>query len=239
MNIKTDLHCHTIASDHAYSTVMELAIEAKQKDLELIAITDHAPVLGDAPMEWHFSCQNLIPREVGGVTILRGAEVNIINEDGEIDLKEGVLKRLDLVIASVHPPCLKPFEEEKNTDIFIKAMENKYVDIAGHCDRSFFPINHERFVKAVGDMGKLIEINAHSLDYKENAENCRKVALMCKKHRVPVVVSSDAHFCMTVGDFKKAEEMLSEIDFPTELIYNISGKDVIDYLERTKNIKIL
>lgn len=40
MKLVVDSHTHTLASAHAYSTVLELAREAADAGLELLAITD-------------------------------------------------------------------------------------------------------------------------------------------------------------------------------------------------------
>ena len=41
MNDYVDLHTHTIASGHAYSTIEECAVYAAEQQLECIAVTDH------------------------------------------------------------------------------------------------------------------------------------------------------------------------------------------------------
>ncbi|SUB17266.1 Probable phosphatase YcdX [Pantoea agglomerans] len=38
-----DLHMHTIASTHAYSTLHDYVTQAKQTGMKLFAITDHGP----------------------------------------------------------------------------------------------------------------------------------------------------------------------------------------------------
>lgn len=38
-----DLHMHTVASTHAYSTLHDYIAEAKRKGIKLFAITDHGP----------------------------------------------------------------------------------------------------------------------------------------------------------------------------------------------------
>ena len=43
MKILLDTHTHTLASTHAYSTVLEMAKYASEAGMEAIAITDHAP----------------------------------------------------------------------------------------------------------------------------------------------------------------------------------------------------
>ncbi|MDW9427722.1 PHP domain-containing protein, partial [Yersinia enterocolitica] len=47
-----DLHMHTIASTHAYSTLHDYIAEAKLKNIKLFAITDHGPDMADAPHYW-------------------------------------------------------------------------------------------------------------------------------------------------------------------------------------------
>ena len=49
MKLKVDSHTHTLASAHAYSTILENAQAAAKQDLELLCITDHAPALPDSP----------------------------------------------------------------------------------------------------------------------------------------------------------------------------------------------
>ena len=49
MKIIADTHTHTIASTHAYSTLLENVGYAKKAGLRAIAITDHGPAMPDAP----------------------------------------------------------------------------------------------------------------------------------------------------------------------------------------------
>lgn len=80
-----DLHMHTVASTHAYSTLSDYIAEAHRKGIKLFAITDHGPDMADAPHHWHFINMRIWPRIVDGVGILRGIEANIKNIEGEID----------------------------------------------------------------------------------------------------------------------------------------------------------
>lgn len=43
MKTLLDVHTHTIASGHAYSTLQEMAKAAKDKGLEILGITEHGP----------------------------------------------------------------------------------------------------------------------------------------------------------------------------------------------------
>ncbi len=240
MKIMADLHCHTVASTHAYSTVKELAEEAQKKGMEAIAITDHAPAIPDAPHLWHFENLNAIPRKINKVQILYGTEANILNLSGEIDMPKRVLKKLDIVVASIHTPCYqdsdKPYMD--HTSAYLGVLDNPYVDIIGHSGAPSYPYDHEAVLKKAKQTNKLIEINAHSfVARKESVPNCRDIALKCKELGVGIVVNSDAHICFDVGALDDALAMLEEIEFPEELVMNTSLKKLEQYLGKKLRIE--
>ena len=55
MEFKFDLHTHTIASGHAYSTVQEMAKAAADRGLELLGITEHAKESQERVMRFTFT----------------------------------------------------------------------------------------------------------------------------------------------------------------------------------------
>ena len=231
--IKADLHCHTIASDHAYSTVAELASYASKAGLEMIAVTDHGPAISDSPHIWHFQNLHVLPRVIDGVKILRGTEANIININGDIDeeFDEETLNKLDVVIASFHAPCGKTGTVEEHTQAYINLIRNPHIDILGHSGTPMFSYDIETVVKEAAKYNKIFEINNHTFHIrKRSIENCVKIAKMCKKHGVYVTVDSDAHIAYALGDYTNALSMLKEIDFPDELILNTSAEKVVNYL---------
>lgn len=115
MDIVVDSHTHTIASGHAYSTILENALAAKNKGLKLLCTTDHAPEMPGAPHYWHFNNQRILPRFLHEVGILRGVEANTLNVKGEIDLPPSSDQHLDWVIASFHEPVFRPATEAEHT----------------------------------------------------------------------------------------------------------------------------
>lgn len=237
-NIKTDLHTHTIASDHAFSTVEENVRHAAKIGMEAIAITDHTMLLGDAPHRWHFECLDLIPQYVDGVRVLRGCEANILNINGDIDMDEYKARKLEIVIASIHSPAYSDNDREGlHTTAYMNALENPIVDILGHSGNAKCPYDIDKVVRRAKELHKLIEINAHTFDFrKPNIENCRRIALSCKKIGAGICVSSDAHFSRSVGDFDNAIRMLSDIDFPEELIMNRDYETLKKYFSVRKEI---
>ncbi|SCG83878.1 putative hydrolase Cthe_0111 [Proteiniborus sp. DW1] len=233
MKFVIDTHCHTLASGHAYSTVMEIAREANNKGLEIVAITDHGPAMQGAPNIWHILNQKVIPEAIYGVQILRGVEANIMDFDGNLDIIDEHLAKLDIVIASLHEACIESGGEEKNTNAIIKAMENKNVDIIAHPGNPAFPIDYERVVKKAKETGTLIEINNSSFVSSRHGSlnNCIEIARLCKEYEVMITVGSDSHIAFDVGRFDKAIEVLMTIDMPDHLIMNFSSERLVKFLE--------
>ena len=105
MRFEADTHSHTLASGHAYSTIKEMAAAAEAKGLKALALTEHAPKMPGTCGLFYFQNLDVVPRKCGGIRLLMGAEVNIMDETGRIDLPESTCRDLDIVIASIHPPC--------------------------------------------------------------------------------------------------------------------------------------
>ena len=91
MKIVLDTHAHTIVSGHAYNTIREMAQMAKEKGLEAFALTEHAPQMPGTCHEFYFQNLHIVPREMYGVRLFMGVELNIMNEKGEVDLPESTL----------------------------------------------------------------------------------------------------------------------------------------------------
>lgn len=240
LEIETDTHCHTVASTHAYSTVLEMAQYAAQKGLRAIAITDHGPALPDGAHEWHFGNLRCLPPYIAGVRVLHGAEANILGASGEIDIAECHQEELDWVVASFHEPVAGAMTQEACTAAYLALAQNPHVDVIGHSGTEDYRYDYERVIPVFGEAGKLVEINSHSFESRKGApKNCREIALLCKKHRVPVVVNSDAHVCFSVGNFTQAVRMLREIDFPSELVVNRTLASLAAYIAKKRGRDIL
>jgi putative hydrolase len=74
MKFVLDSHTHTIASGHAYNTIREMVIAAKEKGLELLAITDHGPKMTGAFSEFYFVNFGAVEKNRLGVELLLGSE---------------------------------------------------------------------------------------------------------------------------------------------------------------------
>lgn len=236
MRYVLDSHTHTIASGHAYSTLHEMVREAADKGLELLGITEHSMEMPGTCHEFYFSNMRMLPREMCGIEVMHGTEANIMDFNGRLDMKEYLLKRMDVVIASLHTPCLKPGTREENTRALLGAMENPYVNVIGHPDDSRYPLEYEILVSAAKEKGVLLELNNNSLHPKSSRLNARPndviMLELCKKHGVSIILGSDAHMQEEIGKHDLAEELLCQVDFPEELIVNRSVEEYKKWINR-------
>ncbi len=235
MKILTDVHTHTNVSPHAYSTLYENMCAAREKGIELVAMTNHAPQMPDSAHFWHFLYFKAIPRLIKGVKLLCGAEANVLNRKGDLDLPEKILADMDILIASIHPSVYVEKSGGDHTETWLNVLNNPYVDILGHTGSPDFLFDIDVVIPYAKERNVCIEINNHSfLSRPQNVERCREIALACKKHGAPIVVNSDAHFMAEIGLVPKAVEMLEEMDFPEELIMNLNAEKFIKYLSDKK-----
>ena len=70
MEFTLDLHTHTVASGHAYSTVQEMAKAAADKGLKLLGITEHAQGIPGTCDEIYFHNMRIIPRKMYGIDLM-------------------------------------------------------------------------------------------------------------------------------------------------------------------------
>ena len=88
-NSVLDLHTHTLVSGHAYCSLREMAKAASKKGLEVLGITEHAPAMPGTCHKYYFENLKIVPREMYGIQLLLGSEVNILDAQGTVDLAVG------------------------------------------------------------------------------------------------------------------------------------------------------
>jgi len=240
MRVEIDTHTHTLASGHAYGSIREMVKAAKEKGLKGLAITEHAPEMPGSCHLFYFVNLRVLPREMYGVKLFFGSELNIMDAEGHVDLPTSTIKGLDITIASMHMPCYKGEKTiEEVTEAYIKVCEREDIDIIGHPDDGRFPVDYEELVKAAKRTGTLLEINNSSLKpdgYRANSrENALKMLKYCKQYEAMVVLGSDAHFDTAIAEYPFVDEVLKEADFPERLIANTSLEKLQSLLKRNKN----
>ncbi|MBS3948544.1 MAG: phosphatase [Dethiobacter sp.] len=231
MLLLADLHIHTVASGHAYSTVQEIASAASERGLELLALTDHGPAMPGGAHEYYFGNLRVLPECLYGVEILHGVEANIMDVQGKLDLPEVYLQRLDIVLAGLHVPCLPPADRDRNTQALVNALRNPYVDIIVHPGNPDFPIDFAVVAQVAAAEGKALELNNSSFLVRQGSwEYCAEVARFAQRFGALVSLGSDAHFSADVGKFGRAIKLALEAGISPEQVLNTSAERVINFL---------
>lgn len=239
MRIEADLHVHTVASGHAYSTVEEITREAAKLGLKMVALTDHGPALPGGAHPYHFWNLRIMPTELNGVQILKGIEANITNSDADLDLPVDYLEHLDVILAGFHPRCgYESGSVEQNTAVLIKAMDNPFIDFIVHPGNAKFPIDPETLVNAALERGVPLEINNSSLLPTSSREAATiydlQIIKLAKEKGLPLILSSDAHIYTHVGKVDKAVELLEKEGISSGQVLNTSVSTVLGYLARRR-----
>lgn len=232
--ILADIHMHTLVSGHAYGTIREMVQAAKEKELKMIGISEHAPGIPGTVDPFYYLNLRVIPRFINEIEVLHGCEINVLN-DGSLSLEQKYIDRLDYAIVGIHRQCYHDEGREKNTSNLIECMKNEKVHFVSHPDDDHTPLDYERLVLAAKQYRVALEVNNSSLVKKERRLNCYEnyetMLSLCEKYHVPIIVSSDAHDPSRVGDFELAYQLLERLHFDEDLILNNDTEKVKQFIQ--------
>lgn len=234
MKTLLDVHTHTVMSGHAYSSLQEMVAMAQQKGLRVLGITEHGPALPGSCHPIYFKNMHVVPRKFGDLRLLMGAELNILNTQGELDLNEDYYKYMDIRIAGIHALCWEGGSLEENTAGMVAAIRNPWTHIISHPGDGTAELDFEPIVLAAKETHTLLEINNSSLKPSRGKLMARpnnlEILRLCKKYDVPVILGSDAHISFSIGDYEFIPSLLQETQFPEGLIVNNKPNFFFNYL---------
>ena len=211
-----DAHTHTVASGHAYSSLQEMAKAAADMELEVLGITEHGPSVPGTCPTLYFKNMFTVPRQMYGIRLLMGCEINILDTKGSLDLTDEQIGWLDLAIAGIH------------------VIKNPKIHIISHPGDGSAEMDFEQLVLAAKEAHTLLEVNNHSLAPQRKKtvarDNNLEILRLCKKYDVPTILGSDAHISFQIADYERLYPLLVETDFPDELIMNYWPDKFFDYL---------
>jgi DNA polymerase (family 10) len=202
-DIKGDIHVHSNWSD-GHDSIEAMAQAAKAIGYQYLAITDHSAGLGIAHglneerLRQQIDEIKRLNQQLKGIRLLTGIEVDI-RANGSIDLPEGLLADLDIVIAAIHSAMTQ--SEEQTTKRILGAIENPHVDAIAHptCrllgEREPVAIDLEAVFRAAAKYNKALEINAmpSRLDLKDiHVYRARELG-------VKLIMGTDAHSTAQLG----------------------------------------
>ncbi len=234
-SLKGDLQTQTNWTDGSNS-IKEMAEEAKRYGLDYIAITDHTKALAftggldEKKLEKQSKEIDKVNKEVNGITVLQGAEVNIA-KDGSLDISDAVLKKLDVVGVSVHFNF--NIGKDEMTKRIVRAIENPNVDILFHPtgrvinQREPYEVDLRKIFEKAEETGTLLEIDAfpERLDLKD--EHVK----LAKEFGCKFAIDSDAH--------NKVQFHYLEFGIGVARRGWLSEKDVVNTLPMKKMLKEL
>src|SRR5262249_16803072 len=161
-----DLHVHTDATD-GKSTLREMVEACMARGYAYVAITDPSKSVGGgldrAGLVRQRRAIESLRRQIKGITILHGAEVDIL-DDGGLDLDDETLAELDIVIAAVHSNLDMP--EAQMTARVLRALANPHVHVLAHPTgrllgrREPCHLDLAKVVVSARDLRVLLEIDA-------------------------------------------------------------------------------
>jgi DNA polymerase (family 10) len=202
-DLKGDLHMHTTASD-GRNSIEEMAIAARDRGLQYIAITDHSATHGFGN---HVTADELrrqiervreVDARVEGIRVLAGTETNIL-PDGSPDYDDELLAELDWVVGSIHTAF--QMTEAEMTARMIAAMEHPYIDVIGHPTgrkierRAPYALDVPAIIEAAVRTQTMLEINSAPDRRDLNDIHARAAA----RAGARIVVNSDSHGVNTLG----------------------------------------
>ncbi len=205
-DVRGDLHSHTIASD-GHFTIEEMAMAARERGYEYLAITDHSASHGfgndvsPEQLERQIELIREADERVQGIELLAGSEVNVL-PDGSLDYEDELLGRLDWVIASVHTSF--GMSADAMTERMIKAIEHPLVRAIGHPTgrlierRAPYALDLDAVFAAAARTGTMLEINGNPDRRDLSDVNARAAAAA----GVTIVIDSDAHRTSTLANMR-------------------------------------
>ncbi len=196
-DVKGDLQMHTTWSDGA-DELEAMALAAKARGYEYIAITDHSVSVrvANGLSEERFRKQWKAIEELNGklkpFRILRGVELEI-KADGTLDFERKFLDEFDIVGASLHQNFRQ--DAHKLMERAVKALSHPSVDFLCHPTNRLIgkregnPIDMAKVIRAARDGGKMLEVDGEP-DRLDMDEVWARRAM---EEGVPIVIDSDAH----------------------------------------------
>lgn len=196
-DIRGDLHVHSNWSDGQQS-ISEIARAAEKLGYEYIVVSDHTVGLGIAhgldekALEKRQKEIEMVQKAHPKVRVLSSVEVNI-KANGDLDISDWMLEKLDLVTASVHTSFYQ--DKVTMTKRLLGAIAHPHVDIIGHPSgriigqREPYEVDWPAVFRSCAKHKTALEISAfpNRLDLKDTL--CHQA----KEYGVKFAINTDAH----------------------------------------------
>lgn len=242
-----DYHTHTRFS-HGKGSILQNVEAALERGLSTIGIADHGPA------NWrHIGVKRLsefdrliaeveeVRRKYPGIRILAGAEANLISYDGEIDIPQEYIRRLDQILVGFHTMIIPrrwsegrrfittsiaarfgerryKLAREENTKALVAAVQRYPVKIVTHPGLKI-AINSRDLAQICAERGTALEINA-----RHGIESVGFIQAAAET-KVQFALSSDAHSPREVGCLEPAAIAARRAGLSISRIINAEEED--------------
>lgn len=238
MKLTGDFHTHTIYT-HGKGTIEENVKQAENLGLNCIAITEHAYA-----SKYHIKRGDLDKMRADiedikdryKVKILLGIETNLISPNGDVDVLDDELNKLDLVVLGFHKFSKVKFKDffcfvlpnllrkkatkkqiERNTNAYVQAMDKHRVNILAHLNYGGCKVDVERLAVECKKRDIYIELNGKRINFSKD-EVDKMVATGVK-----FIIDSDAHKPLNVGKNHRAFNLIEKYKIPLNQLVNIDN----------------
>ena len=237
MKLVGDFHTHTNYS-HGLGSIEDSARQADVLGLKAIAITEHSYKSHYNIKKGDLEKMRKDIEEIKDkykVKVLLGIEANLISRNGDIDISDEELEKLDLVILSTHMFTKIKFKEwlgwmipnllrkkptkaqiERNTQAYINAMDKHRVSILGHLNYARCWVDCEKLAKECVKRNIYIELNGKRIIFSQ--EDIEKMV----KTGVKFIINSDAHKPLDIGKNHRAFNLIEKYKIPLNQIINLN-----------------
>lgn len=234
-DIRGDLHVHSDWSDGSES-IEDLAKIAQSMGYEYFAVADHSKSLkvagGLDEDELMLQVKEIrkINRRMKDFRILAGIEVDILG-NGELDLDDSVLKKMDVVVGAVHSRFTMP--QKEMTERILKAMSNENLDVLAHPTgrllgrRDPYDMDLTRIMRESVETKTAFEINCFPDRLDLNGPHSKQAKEMGAK----ISLGTDTHAASNLY-FMKYGVGIARRGWlePEDVLNTWSAEEILDYL---------
>ena len=243
MRITGDFHTHTIYSrnNHGKSTIEENVIAAINLGLKDIGISDH----GLSHLFYGLKREKLkdIRKEIDElnkkypeINIYFGVEANLLDFDGNIDVKDADLKYFDYIACGYHygikPNNLKTAWRFYYQTKFKNFSKKTYKDLENATTNSLIKASYKNDIKFITHPGEHFPVDAKKLAREVNPSTALEIntshgylrkedLIKIKNLKTKLIINTDAHCAKNVGRFGNALEMIEEVGIDKNRIINL------------------
>lgn len=226
-----DYHTHSIYSGDGKSTISQNVAQANILGLKQLGVSEHCygHKNGIKPGDFESIKKEISNQQILSKTkILFSMEMNLLDEQGHVDLTFDEQKKLDYIILGFHKSFRRykgmishikmlfknKKQIERNTDAYINAIQNNRVNILAHLNYGC-RVNVIRLAKIAVEKNIFIELNGKRILFSSS-----EMKEMIKMG-VKFIINSDSHFHNNICE--------NHLGVNVMLKYNIPENQVVNY----------